>query len=142
MVRSLLLVATLLMVVAGCRAMSGSANPDQNWLRDLERADSIILRTGEYETRLSDHETIARLANIYANANWKKYWHTLPSNLGDRTIGVYMGDVKLRHLSYTGVLWESKRYDSNRTASLSQADCEWIELLFDTVPTGNNPNAR
>ena len=118
-----------------------STTADKAWLVDLQRADSIVLRQNGIEKELSDEETTSRLAKIYADADWKTYWHTLPGNIGDRTIDVYLDGEKLRHLSYTGVLWENVQYDSNRTATLSKDDQQWLEFLFEATSSEDSANA-
>lgn len=117
--------------LVGCHSMTSRADP--NWEADLKRADAVVVRNLTAEQRLTDPDVIDRLARIYRGAKWEPYWHTLPGNLGDRTIDVFLGEAKLRHLSYTGVLWENERYDSNRTASLTDSDREWLESLFDSI---------
>ncbi len=126
----------------GCQSLPSSGHADQNWLHDIENADSIVLRYDKSEQEFSDRDTIKRLAEIYANSKWETYWHTLPGNLGERTIDIYSDGTNLRHMSFTGVLWENERYDSNRTASLTQTDRDWIESLFNGVSTGEPQNAR
>jgi hypothetical protein len=113
----------------GCQ--SHRANP--KWVADLNRTDKIVVRADEATMTITDPEAIDRFATIYTSAKWKPYWHTLPGNLGDRSFDMYADSNKLRHFSYTGVLWENERYDSNRTAVLSDEDQEWIESLFDDV---------
>ena len=130
------------MMFTGCQSLPSSGRADQNWLHDIENADSIVLRYDKSEQEFSDRDTIKRLAEIYANSKWETYWHTLPGNLGERTIDIYSDGTKLRHMSFTGVLWENERYDSNRTASLTQTDRDWIESLFNGVSTGEPQNAR
>ena len=126
----------------GCQSLPSSGHADQNWLHDIENADSIVLRYDKSEQEFSDRDTIKRLAEIYANSKWETYWHTLPGNLGERTIDIYSDGTNLRHMSFTGVLWENERYDSNRTASLTQTDRDWIESLFNGVSAGEPQNAR
>ena len=128
--------------VAGCRSVRLSPTADQNWLRDLNRADSIVLGRQNVEHKISDREAITRLARIYSTAEWKTYLHTLPGNLDDRTIDICLNGSKLRHMSYTGILWEIQNYESNRVASISIEDCEWIESLFDFLSTAETESAR
>lgn len=142
MSRPILLLAFALSLIVGCKSMRLSPTADQNWLRDLERADSIVLRQNGFEQKLADRITIARLANIYANAKWEVYWHTIPGNFGDQTIDIYSNGTRLRRMSYTGVLWEIQRQESHRTASLSDEDCKWIESLFSFVQNGESEGVR
>ena len=122
------------MTLVGCRSLSSRANPE--WIADLDRTDTIVLQADDATMSITDDATIRRLADIYANAKWEPYWHTLPGNW-DRSIDLFADGDKLQHFSYTGVLWENERYDSNRTAKLADADREWIERLFAGIPTTN-----
>ena len=123
---------TSLLVSAGCRLGSNAPNPQ--WLADFQKTDAILIQYNNQELTVSDTETINRLQNIYTNAKWKPYWHTLPANLNERTIELREGQTKLRNFSYTGSLWESESYTKNRTAELSDTDKNWIESLFAKVP--------
>ena len=129
---AILLIVPLLVAVPGCLLSSRAPNPQ--WVADFQKADSILIRSHDNQHVIADSETISRLRSIYENAKWKPYWHTLPNNLGDRTIDVYNGGNKLRHFSYTGSLWETASYTENRTAELSDSDAQWIESLFAHVP--------
>lgn len=121
------------LTLIGCSSMSSQAN--QDWIADLNRTDTIVMHSNDATMSVTDDETIRRLTDIYSNAKWEPYWHTLPGNLGDRSIDLLADGERLRHFAYTGVLWENERYDSNRTATLLDADREWIEMLFDQIPT-------
>ncbi|MDB4386561.1 hypothetical protein N9Z47_04265 [bacterium] len=128
----LIMLAICCLSLASCRAMqSNAANPE--WVADLARTDSMIVRSGDSTARITDTAQIQRFRELYTNAKWKRYLYTLPGNLNDRTIDVYQGDNELRHFSYVGVLWENERYDSNRTATLSDNDRLWLESLFDAA---------
>lgn len=116
----------------GCRTFS--SQPDASWSADLARTDAIELRTKLATVRVTDPGVIDRLATIHSNAPWSRYWHTLPGNRDDRSIYLYSNGKELRHFAYTDVLWESKGYDDNRTASLRAADREWLDSLFDAIP--------
>jgi hypothetical protein len=119
------------LLTCGCRLASNEPNPQ--WLIDFQRTKSLLIQNHNVERAVSDSETISRLQSIYANAKWKPYWHTLPGNLGDRTIDLLDGETPLRHFSYTGSLWETDSYTENRTAELSGTDRQWIESLFAVV---------
>lgn len=127
----LILVASGL-AFTGCRLASNAPNPQ--WLTDFQKTDAVLVRKTKQELTITDSDTISRLQNIYASAKWAPYWHTLPGNLDDRTIDLLDGENKLRHFSYTGVLWETESYTENRTAELSEADRRWIESIFAMVP--------
>jgi hypothetical protein len=126
-----LLIIPLLVASPGCLLSSRAPNP--HWVADFQKTDSILIRSHGSQYLISDAETISRLRNIYENAKWKPYRHTLPGNLSDRTIYLQDGDAKLRHFSYTGSLWETESYTENRTAKLSDGDRQWIESLFALV---------
>ena len=111
-------------------------------MRDLSRADAIVLNQNGRELKFVDLETISRLTDVYAKSKWETYWHTLPSNLGERTIDVYLNGTKIRRMSYTGVLWELNQEDSDRTTPLTDADRIWLESLFQSISTANKNNAR
>lgn len=128
---AILLFVPLLAAVPGCLLSSRAPNPQ--WVADFQKTDSILLRSHDNQHVIADWETISRLRSIYENAKWKPYWHTLPGDLGHRTIDLYDGDNKLRHFSYTGSLWETESYTENRTAELSDSDAQWIESLFARV---------
>ena len=133
--RTLQLIAILLIAlvtVHGCRIASHAPNPQ--WLADFEKADAISIQKNNQQVALSDADTIDRLRDIYANAKWKLYWHTLPGHLNERTIDLLDGEDRLRHFSYTGSLWETESYTENRTADLSDSDRLWIESLFSALP--------
>ncbi len=132
-----LLVISLLAAATGCRLSSRAPKP--NWVADFKKADSILIRSHDNQYVISDAETISRLRNIYENARWKPYWHTLPGNLDDQRIDLQYGDTRLRHFSYAGSLWETESYTENRTAELSDSDAQWIESLFAHVPNGSSP---
>lgn len=121
---------------SGCQL--SSPGPDPHWLVDFHNADSILIRNHHSQREISDAETVNRLRTIYENAEWKPYWHTLPGNLGDRTIELLDGETKLRQFSYTGTLWETESSTENRTAKLSDADAQWIESLFALVADGES----
>lgn len=127
-----LLIITLLIAAPGC--LHSSRAPHPQWVADFQKADSIIIRIHNNQHQISDAETISRLRSIYETAKWKTYWHTLPGNIGDRTIYLQDGDTRLRHFSYTGSLWETESYTENRTTELSDRDRQWIESLFALVP--------
>ncbi len=127
-----LFIIPLLAAAPGCQLSSHSPNPQ--WVADFQKTDSILIRVHDTQHAILDTETIKRLQDIYENAKWKPYWHTLPGNLGDRTIDLHDGDTKLRHFSYTGSLWETESYTENRTAELSISDAQWIESLFAQFP--------
>ena len=132
----------ILAAATGCKAIPSSGYAKQDWTRDLENADSIMVRSNNVELRIEEGDTIQRLASIYAKSKWKPYRVTLPGDLGDQTIIFYAGNEKLRHMSYTGSLWENERYDANRTATLSETDRKWIESLFDKVTKTTAESAR
>jgi hypothetical protein len=131
-----------LAILGGCRSLPISPNADNTWVRDLNRADAIVLDQKGSQRTFVDPETISRLADVYAKSKWETYWHTLPSNLGERTIDIYLNGSKIRRMSYTGVLWEHNQEDSDRTTPLDEADRAWLESLFDSIQTGNGNNAR
>ena len=128
--------------MCGCRSIPVSPNADRTWVRDLNSADQIILHRNETQQTIVDRETIKRIANIYTKSKWETYWHTLPSNLGERTIDVYSGGSKIRRMGYTGVLWEFNTNDSDRTTPLNDVDRGWLESLFDSIPSGKANSAR
>ncbi|XZE52881.1 hypothetical protein SH139x_004588 [Planctomycetaceae bacterium SH139] len=132
-----LLIIPLLVAAPGCQLSSRAPNPQ--WVADFQKSDSILIRSHGKQYVISDTETINRLRNIYEDAKWKPYWHTLPGNLGDRTIDLQDGDTKLRHFSYTGSLWETESYTENRTAELPDSDAQWIASLFARVPNDASP---
>ncbi|WP_417393681.1 hypothetical protein [Gimesia sp.] len=62
-------------------------------------------------------------------------WHTLPGNLGMRTISLCAGENKLRTFDYLGkTLWESENYNQNRTTQLSAKDSQWLDSIFASIP--------
>ncbi len=126
-----LLITPFLVAAPGCLLSSRAPNPQ--WVADFQKTDSILIRGHDRQHLISDAETISRLRSIYENAKWKPYRHTLPGNLGDRTISLQDGGARLRHFSYTGSLWEAGSYTENRTAELSDDDRQWIESLFALV---------
>lgn len=128
--------------LAGCRIASNAPHPQ--WLADFQRADSVRVQKNDTHVTLTDSQTIERLRTIYATAKWKRYWHTLPGDLGEQTIELLDGETVLRRFSYAGDLWETASYTENRTTELTATDRQWIESLFDIVPnpdTSNWPNA-
>jgi hypothetical protein len=126
-----LLIIPFLVAAPSCQLSSRA--PDPQWVADFQKTDSIVIRVHGRQHLVSDAQTISRLRSIYENAKWKPYRHTLPGNLGDRTIYLQDGDTRLRHFSYTGSLWETESYTENRTAELSDGDRQWIESLFALV---------
>ena len=132
----------VVMLFTGCQSLPSSGRADRTWLRDLQNADLIVVRCNESEQALVDPVAIKRLAEIYADGKWEPYRTTLPAHFDERSIDIYSGDVKLRHMSYTGVLWENERYDSNRTASLNSEDRDWVESLFEAATIDSSINAR
>ncbi len=129
------MITVAFMALVGCRSVS--SRDSSEWIADLSRTDTIVIRVDEATLSITDNATVGRFAEIYANAKWEPYWHTLPANLGDRSIDLFAKGNKLQRFSYTGVLWENERYDSNRTAILATTDREWIEALFARVPIAN-----
>ena len=131
-----LMLVTVTLLTTGCRLASNAPNP--KWLIDFQRTNAIFVSKDKKKDQLtiSDPQAINRLRDIYANAKWKVYWHTLPGNLGERTITLLDGEDKVRNFNYTGVLWESESYTENRTAELTDADTQFIESLFAKVPDG------
>ncbi len=129
-----LMLVTVTLLTAGCRFASNAPNP--KWLSDFQRTNAILVTKNKSKDQLtiSDTQAINRLRDIYANAKWQVYWHTLPGNLGERSITLLDGETEVRNFNYTGVLWESDSYTENRTAELSMADKQFIESLFDKVP--------
>jgi hypothetical protein len=123
----------------GCRSPFG--RPNAKWVEDFGRTDTIQLHSKEGSRQITDSDTVSRFRDIYLNATWKTYWHTLPGNLGDRSIDLYHGDNRLRHFSYTGTLWEIES-DKVRTAELTSVDREWIESLFEaeSMAASNTPD--
>lgn len=136
---AILLTIPLLMAAPGCQFATRAPSPQ--WVADFRNTDAIVIRRNNSQNTISDVETITRLRRIYESAKWKPYWHTLPGNLGDRTIDLHRGDTKLRRFSYTGLLWETDSYTDNRTAELSESDAQWIESLFARVPTDTSSEA-
>lgn len=135
-----LMLVTVTIVTAGCRLASNAPNP--KWLTDFQRTNAILVAKKNDQLTISDPQAINRLRDIYANAKWKVYWHTLPGNLGEQTIALLDGENKLRHFDYTGALWESESYTENRTAELSEADRQFIESLFTKIlDASQNPEA-
>ncbi len=130
-----LILVTVTIATAGCRLASNA--PNAKWLTDFQRTNAILVTKNKVQTTISDPQTIDRLREIYANAKWKTYWHTLPGNLGEQTIALLDGENKLRHFDYTGALWESESYTENRTADLSEGDRQFIESLFTKFPDGS-----
>ncbi|WP_145055871.1 hypothetical protein [Lignipirellula cremea] len=123
--------------VLGCQTFSGRANPA--WVADLEQADSLNLRTGEFSRKITEPKAIKRFREIYTKATWKPYVATLPFDLNKHTIEIYQKRTRLRLLAFTGDLWELEE-DPNkestvRTAELSDSDREWLETLFQTTPS-------
>jgi len=115
----------------GCGSIS--TRPDPKWVKDLDNADTIVLRRKDAAPiRITNPETINHLRSIYTDSKWAPYWHTLPGDLDERTIEIYDGDTKLRAFSYTGTLWESESYTENRTTELSDVDRQWIDSLFES----------
>lgn len=127
------MIVAVSITLLGCRSMSSRANPD--WIADLNRADTIVIRVEDASTTIVDEDTIRRFVDIYANAKWEPYWHTLPADGWERSIELMVDGEQLRDFAYTGVLWESEGYDSNRTATLAAADQQWMESLFDEIST-------
>ena len=140
--RSFVLPILALAIFGGCRSIPISPNADNTWARDLNSADAIVLNQNGQQLTFVDRETISRLADVYAKSKWEVYWHTLPSNLGERTIDVYLNGSKIRRMSYTGVLWEHNQEYSDRTTPLSDADRVWLESLFNSISNGDGNNAR
>ena len=128
----------------GCRSLPISPNADSTWIQDLQRADSIVLKLREIgaEQALTDQTSLTRFSNLYSSAKFETYWHTLPGNLGERTIEIYSNGEKLRKMSYTGVLWEHSDKLDDRIARLSDADSDWLEGLFEAMKTGSSQPAR
>lgn len=124
----------VLSMACGCQSLNHRADPA--WLKDFARTDTIELRTKNQTQRISDAETINRLQQIYANANWQAYWHTLPASIVERTIHLYDDDEKTRRLCYGHLLWELDASDDVRTATLSDDDRAWLDGLFDPLSTG------
>lgn len=115
----------------GCGAIS--KRPDPEWVADFDIADTLVLRRKDTAPiKITESATIKRFRSIYQESKWTPYWHTLPGNLGDRTIEIYDGDVRLRTFSYDGTLWESDSYTENRTAELDDDDRQWISSLFES----------
>ncbi len=129
-----LMLVTVTLLTAGCQLASNAPNP--KWLSDFQRTNAILVTKNKNKDQLtiSDTQAINRLRDIYANAKWQVYWHTLPGNLGERSITLLDGETEVRNFNYTGVLWESDSYTENRTAELSVADKQFIESLFAKVP--------
>jgi hypothetical protein len=140
--RLIILFVAMLAICCGCRSIPISPNADNAWEHDLSRADSIVLDYNGSQRMIVDRETISRLANIYSNSKWETYWHTLPSNLGERTIDVQFNGTQIRRMAYTGVLWEFNNEKSDRTTPLNDSDRAWLESLFDSIPTASGKNAR
>lgn len=132
-----LMLVTVTLLTAGCRFASNAPNP--KWLTDFQRTNAILVTKNKKQDQLtiSDPQAINRLRDIYAKAKWQVYWHTLPGNLGERTITLLDGETRVRNFNYTGILWESESYTENRTAELSEADKQFIESLFAKVPDGS-----
>ena len=130
------MITVAFVALVGCRSISSRASSE--WIADLSRTDTIVIRVDDATLSITDNATVRRFAEIYTNAKWEPYWHTLPGSLGDRSIDLFAEGEKLQHFSYTGVLWEIERYDSNRTATLAATDREWIEALFARIPTANS----
>ncbi|MFO0911423.1 MAG: hypothetical protein U0795_00580 [Pirellulales bacterium] len=133
-----LMLLSVTIMVAGCRLWSNAPNPQ--WLTDFQRTDAILVTKKNAQVTISDPQVIDRLRNIYANAKWKPYWHTLPGYIGDQTISLFDGETKLRHFDYDGGLWETESYNENRTAQLADADRQFIESLFNEVSDGSQPH--
>lgn len=114
--------------LAGCRSLLG--RPDEGWIDDLARTDMIELRSDDSSARLTDAADISRLNDIYTNARWETYWHTLPADVTDRKIALWSDGHELRRFSYTGSLWELNASDGVRTAKLDADDCRWLDSLF------------
>ncbi|MEL6110595.1 MAG: hypothetical protein AAFU85_31705 [Planctomycetota bacterium] len=129
---ALILIATIIGSV-GCRLSSNV--PRSTWQADFQKADSLLIRVGDRETVMTERAKIDRLNDIYVNARWKPYRHTLPGNLGEKVIVLRNGDDELRRFSYTGGLWETESYTRNRTARLSDEDAKWVKSLFRFEPT-------
>ncbi len=130
--RNALVMLACLLTTLGCHTFSG--RPDATWSADLARADAIEVRTKTGTIRITDADAIERLATIHSNATWSTYWHTLPGDLGDRSIYLLSDGKELRHFTYTGVLWESNAYDDNRMATLGATDRDWLDSLFGLIP--------
>ena len=137
-----MLTSILVVLTFGCRSLPVSPNADKNWIQDLQRADAIVLKFNGATQTLNDRQTIERLAAIYSSAKFETYWHTLPANLGEKSIEIYANGVELRRLSFGGVLWEHSDDLDDRTAALSERDRLWIDGLFDAMRTGNSDIAR
>lgn len=97
------------------------------------------LRAGDTSIRLTDAAHIKRLNDIYSNAHWERYWHTLPASASDGTITLHSDSHELRRLSCTGTLWEIDAYDDVRTARLDSNDRRWLVRVLPTYPTRTTP---
>ncbi|KAA1257299.1 hypothetical protein LF1_54480 [Rubripirellula obstinata] len=128
---SLLWISLLVALLPCCRSSLG--RPDADWISDFDRTTTLTLESGDVTLELSDPSTIDRLSSIYANVSWQRYWHTLPGDVGDRSIRLTSGGDTLRTLCYTGILWESDAYDDVRTAELSDGDRDWVDSLFSRI---------
>ena len=118
------------LATAGCHSLPIVPNANREWVRELKHADSLVLEREGIEQEIHDPQTIARLNKIYASAKFATYWHTLPATFGKKNIKFRSNGIPLRHLSFTGVLWESTKEKGHRTAKLIEEDRIWIESLF------------
>ena len=129
---------TLLTFMPGCR--SSHHVPDPKRIADFGRTTALTVRVRDNTIELTDSSTIQRMLDIYRDAKWQRYWHTLPANKDDRSIVLHDGDTELCTFGYNGVLWESSSYDDNRTAELTDADRDWVESLFAQISDSETAN--
>lgn len=127
-----LIMVLLLPFTNGCQLPSRAPSPQ--WTTDFQSTDSLVIRSQKGQYTISDAETLDRLREIYTNANWNRYRHTLPADLGVRTITLQDGGTKLLQFNFTGTLWVTESYSENWTAELSDSDAEWLTALFDRAP--------
>ena len=129
--RLILIGAILILAPIGCRSLPISPNADRDWIHDFQRADKIVILHNRTERTINDPAIIERLTEIYTRSKFETYWHTVPNNLGKKSIEIFANDNLLRKISYTGDLWEHSPDKPDRTAKLKNDDRKWIESLFE-----------
>jgi hypothetical protein len=133
MLRTTTAIATILIAVAvysGCSRLS--KRPKNEWLLDLDRADTIVLRSDRSVVcSITDSDSIRRMRSIYADSKWVPYRATLPNGLDKKVIDICAGDSMLRRFSlFADELWECTSYTENRTTKLNAEDRQRLESMF------------
>ncbi|MBL8817832.1 MAG: hypothetical protein JNL58_17535 [Planctomyces sp.] len=133
--------STSFILIAACGLAFGcssiSRKPDPAWLNDFDRANAVVIsKEGHPSVTISDRETLQRLREIYTNSSCKPYIGTLPADIGHRTIAIaYQGNVLRSFTTSLGMFWEDGSYDEMRTTELDALDSQWVETLFERIPS-------